>query len=75
MFLSIHLGTRAAQSVKGRQTKKRLTELPQTLKGQLDDSVPLPRALARGLAAQKHSGLQLAKVEMGRSRLSYGLKG
>ncbi|CAE7284772.1 NGLY1 [Symbiodinium pilosum] len=30
--------------------------------GQLDESVPLPRALARGLAAQKHSGLPLAKV-------------
>ena len=30
--------------------------------GQLDESVPLPRALARGLAAQKHSGLPLAKA-------------
>ncbi|CAE7662042.1 unnamed protein product [Symbiodinium microadriaticum] len=39
-------------------------------KGQLDESVPLPRALARGIAAQKNSGLQLAKVPLEARRAS-----
>ncbi|CAE7404121.1 unnamed protein product [Symbiodinium sp. CCMP2592] len=39
-------------------------------KGQLDESISLPQALARGIAAQKNSGLQLAKVPLEGRRAS-----